>query len=110
MIKIKSKENSFLNTWFESLHKKFDQYHLNDSGMQVLNTRMQSKYHLNDSGVSSKYKNLQSKSLVFNPTKIEILFFLISKCDSLPLRKRRLYIAFTTLTYVTHNIPIKLNS
>ena len=31
MIKIKSKENSFLNSWFESLHKRFDQYHLSDS-------------------------------------------------------------------------------
>ena len=31
MIKIKSKENLFLNSWFESLHKRFDQYHLNDS-------------------------------------------------------------------------------
>ena len=40
MINIKSKENSFLNLWFESLHKKFDQYHLNDSSMQVLNTRI----------------------------------------------------------------------
>ena len=36
IIKIKSKENSFLNSWFESLHKRFDQYHLNDSSMQVL--------------------------------------------------------------------------
>ena len=26
MVKIKSKENS----WFESLYKRFDQYHLND--------------------------------------------------------------------------------
>ena len=40
MIKIKSKENSFLNSRFESLHKRFDQYHLNDSSMQVLNTRI----------------------------------------------------------------------
>ena len=31
MIKIKSKENSFLNSGFESLHKRFGQYHLNDS-------------------------------------------------------------------------------
>ena len=40
MIKIKSKENLFLNSWFESLHKRFDQYHLNDSSMQILNTRI----------------------------------------------------------------------
>ena len=39
IIKIKSKENSFINSWFKSFHKRFDQYHLNDSSMQVLNTR-----------------------------------------------------------------------
>ena len=36
MMIIKSKENS----WFESLHKRSDQYHLNDSSMEVLNTRI----------------------------------------------------------------------
>ena len=61
MIKIKSKENSFLNSWFESLHKRFDQYYLNDS-MQVLNTR------------------ICKESLVLNKAKIEILF-LILKSD-----------------------------
>ena len=57
-----SKENSFLNSWFESLHKRFDQYHLNDSSMQVLNTRM------------------CKESLALNKAKIEIIF-LIPKFD-----------------------------
>ena len=39
MINIKSRENLFLNSWFESLHKRYDQHRLNDPNMQILNTQ-----------------------------------------------------------------------
>ena len=59
MIKINSKENSFLNSWFESPHKRVWSIPLEWLYMQVLNTR------------------IWKESLAPNKVKIEILFLIL---------------------------------